>query len=337
MQYRPMGRTGVQVSSIVLGGDNILNPTPEPDAIRMIHRAIDSGINMIDTSNSYMNGESERVIGKALKLSGSRQQLLVATKVHYPAGPGPNDRGNSRLHIVRACEDSLRRLGTDYIDLYQTHRPDFNVPLDETLGAMNDLVRQGKVRYLGSSTAPAWHLVEALMTSDRCGLERFVSEQPPYNLLDRRIENELVPMCQRYDLAIFPWSPMAMGILAGRYKDGSGFPPDSRAALRGGIYAERVTSQAVRIGTQFTEIAADFALHPAQLAILWVKDQLGVTAPIVGPKTLAQLETLIPVSEMRLTDEMQAACDALVAPGSAAADFHNTAPWMQMQVIPPAA
>jgi aryl-alcohol dehydrogenase-like predicted oxidoreductase len=337
VKYRTLGRTGVQVSSIVLGGDNILNPTPERDAIRMIHRAIDCGINLIDTSNSYMNGESERVIGKALKLSGKRQQLLVATKVHYPVGLGPNDRGNSRLHITRACEDSLRRLGTDYIDLYQTHRPEFNVPLDETLRAMSDLVRQGKVRYLGSSTAPAWHLVEALMTSDRCGLERFVSEQPPYNLLDRRIENELVPMCQRYGLALFPWSPMAMGILAGRYKDGSGFPPDSRAALRGGIYAERVTSHAVRTGIQFTEISAEFALHPAQLAILWVKDQQGVTAPIVGPRTMAQLETLIPVGEMRLTDEMRAACGTLVPPGSAVADFHNTAPWMKMRVNPTAA
>jgi len=337
MQYRPLGRTGVRVSSIALGGDNILNPTPERDAIRMIHRAIDCGINLIDTSNSYMNGESERVIGKALKLSGNRQQLLVATKVHYPVGPGPNDCGNSRLHIIRACEDSLRRLGTDHIDLYQTHRPDFNVPLDETLGAMSDLVRQGKVRYVGSSTAPAWHLMEALMTSDRSGLERFVSEQPPYNLLDRRIENELVPMCQRHDLALFPWSPMAMGILAGRYNDRSGFPPDSRAALRGGIYAERVTSEAVRVGAQFTQIAAEFALHPAQLAILWVRDQPGVTAPIIGPRMLTQLETLIPVGEMRLTDEMRAACDALVSPGSAVADFHNTAPWIRMRVVPMAA
>jgi aryl-alcohol dehydrogenase-like predicted oxidoreductase len=332
MKYRLFGRTGVRVSSLVLGGDNVLNPTPEPDAIRMVHRAIDFGINVIDTSNSYMNGESERVIGKALRLCGKRQQVLIATKMHYAVGPGPNDRGNSRLHVIRACEDSLRRLGTDYIDLYQTHRPDFGVSLDETLGAMNDLVRQGRVRYIGSSTAPAWHLMEALMTSERYGLVRFVSEQPPYNLLDRRIENELVPMCQRHGLALFPWSPMAMGILAGRYRDASAFPPDSRAALRGGIYADRVTSHATRIGIQFTKLSEEFALHPAQLAILWVKDQPGVTAPIVGPRTLAQLELLMPVIEMRLTDEMRVACDALVPPGSAVADFHNTAPWMKMRL-----
>ena len=333
MDYRNLGCTGVRISPLVLGGDNILNPTPEPDAIRMIHRALDCGINMIDTSNSYMHGESERVIGRAVNESGRRQHTLIATKVHYPVGPGPNDRGNSRLHIIRACEDSLRRLGTDHIDLYQTHRPDFDVPLDETLGAMSDLVRQGKVRYVGSSTAPAWHVMEALMTSERSGLARFVSEQSPYNLLDRRIENELVPMCQRHILSILAWSPMAMGILAGRYDDAADVPPDSRAALRGGIYAQRVTARGIDVGSRFVALARRFGLHPAQLAILWVKDQPGITAPVIGPRNHAQLETLIPVIEMQLTDEMRAACDALVPPGSAVADFHNTAPWMKTQIL----
>jgi len=333
MHYRMLGRTGVRVSPLVLGGDNIRNPTPEPDAIRIIHRALDGGINLIDTSNSYMNGESERIIGKAVKEGARRQNTLIATKVHYPVGPGPNDRGNSRLHIMRACEDSLRRLGTDYIDLYQTHRPDFDVPLDETLGALSDLVRQGKVRYAGSSTAPAWHVMEALMTSERSGLVRFVSEQPPYNLLDRRIENELVPVCQRHGLAILPWSPMGMGILAGRYTDAADVPPDSRAALRGGIYAQRVTARGIEVGSRFVALSRQFGLHPAQLAILWVKDQPGVTAPIIGPRNLAQLEILLPVADMRLTDEMRAACDALVPPGSAVANFHNTAPWMKMQIL----
>jgi aryl-alcohol dehydrogenase-like predicted oxidoreductase len=332
MEYRVLGRTGVKVSPLCLGGDNFLNPTSEEESIRLIQRALDGGINFIDTSNSYMQGESERVIGAALKAAGRRQQTVIATKVHYPVGPGPNDRGNSRLHIMRACEDSLRRLGTDTIDLYQTHRPDFDIPLEETLCALTDLVRAGKVRYIGSSTAPAWHVMEALMVSELKGLARFVSEQSPYNLLDRRVENELVPMCKRHGLGILSWSPMAMGILAGRYTDAGNLPPDSRAARRGGIYAERVTQRGIEVGERFVRLARAHGIDAAQLAILWVKDQPGVTAPIIGPRTVAQLENLLPVLEMSLSEELRAACDALVPPGSAAANFHNTAPWMKMRL-----
>ncbi len=332
MEYRVLGRTGVRVSPLCLGGDNFLNPTPEEESIRMVHRALEGGINFIDTSNSYMGGESERVIGKALKANGRRQQTIIATKVHYPVGPGPNDRGNSRLHVIRACEDSLRRLGTDYIDLYQTHRPAFDVPLDETLGALTDLVRQGKVRYVGSSTAPAWHVMEALMVSAMKGLARFVTEQPPYNLLDRRVENELIPMCQRHGLGVISWSPLGMGLLAGRYSDADRLPADSRAALRGGIYAERITRRGVEVGGQFVKLAREHGMDPARLAVLWVKDQPGITAPIVGPRTVAQLENLLPVLEMSLSDELRAACDELVPPGSAVANFHNSAPWMKMRL-----
>ena len=210
MEYRILGRTGVKVAPLCLGTDNFANPTPEAESIDIIDRGLDAGINLIDTSNSYANGESERIIGQALAANGRRDQVILATKAHYPTGPGPNDRGNSRLHLMKACEDSLRRLQTDYIDLYQLHRPSFNIPIDETLSALTDLVRQGKVRYIGSSTAPAWKVMEALMVSELKGYVRFVSEQPPYNLLDRRIENEMVPLCQSYGLGIFPWSPLAM-------------------------------------------------------------------------------------------------------------------------------
>jgi aryl-alcohol dehydrogenase-like predicted oxidoreductase len=332
MEYRTLGCTGVRVSPLCLGGDNFMNPTSAAESLRMIQRALDGGINFIDTSNSYMRGESERIIGQALKEDGRRHQTIIATKVHYPVGPGPNDRGNSRLHIIRACEDSLRRLETDYIDLYQTHRPDFDIPLDETLGALTDLVRQGKVRYIGSSTAPAWHVMEGLMVSQMRGLARFVSEQPPYNLLDRRIENELVPMCQRHGLGIIAWSPLAMGLLAGRYADADNPPPDSRAMRRGGIYAERITQRAIDVGNRFVALAQEHGIDPARLAILWVKDQPGVTAPIIGPRTVAQLENLLPVLDMSLSDELRAACDALVPPGSAVANFHNSAPWMKRKL-----
>jgi aryl-alcohol dehydrogenase-like predicted oxidoreductase len=333
MEYRVLGRTGVKVAPLCLGSDNFANPTPENESMAIINRAMDAGINLIDTSNSYAKGESEAIIGRALADSGRRDQVLIATKVHYPVGPGPNDCGNSRLHLIKACEDSLRRLQTDHIDLYQLHRPSFDLPIDETLSALTDLVRQGKVRYVGCSTTPAWKAMEALMVSELKGYVRFVSEQPPYNLLDRRIENEMVPMCQEYQMGILPWSPMAMGLLAGRYADAKNAPTDSRATLRGGIYAERVTARGIEVGNKFVQLAKDSGISAAQLAVLWVKDQPGITAPLIGPRTLEQLEHFLPVLDMQLSDQIREACDALVPPGSAVADFHNSAPWMKMQIL----
>jgi len=333
MEYRILGRTGVKVAPLCLGTDNFANPTPEAEAIDIIDRGLDAGINLIDTSNSYVKGESERIIGQALAANGRRDQVILATKAHYPTGPGPNDRGNSRLHLMKACEDSLRRLQTDYIDLYQLHRPSFDIPVDETLSALTDLVRQGKVRYIGSSTAPAWKVMEALMVSELKGYVRFVSEQPPYNLLDRRIENEMVPLCQSYGLGIFPWSPLAMGILAGRYADAENYPSGSRASLRGGIYAERITARGIDVGNKVVQLAKERNLSPAQLAVLWVKDQPGITAPLIGPRTIKQLEHFLPVMEMELDTATRLACDELVPPGSAVANFHNSAPWMKMRVV----
>lgn len=332
MEYRLLGRTGVRIAPLALGTDNILNPTPEGEAKKMILRALDAGINLLDTSNSYRQGEAERVIGKALQESGRRNEAIIATKVYYPTGQGPNDRGNSRLHIIRACQDSLKRLQTDTIDLYQLHRPDFDIPIDETLSALNDLVRWGMVRYIGSSTAPAWKVMEAILISDLKGYVRLASEQPPYNLLDRRIENELIPMAQSYQLAILPWSPLAMGILAGRYANNDTRPENSRASLRGGIYAERVSPKAVEVGNHFVQLAREAGYDPAQLAITWVKDQVGVTTPIIGPKSVEQLEHLLPVLDMKLDSEIAKACDKIVAPGSAVANFHNSAPWMKMKL-----
>jgi aryl-alcohol dehydrogenase-like predicted oxidoreductase len=335
MDYRLFGRTGVKVAPLALGTANFGRPTPEEEAGQILDRALDAGINLIDTANSYAAGESERIIGRYLQRSGRREQVFLATKVHYPVGPdaGPNERGNSRKHIMQACEASLRRLQVDHIDLYQLHRPDPETPIEETLSALTDLVRQGKVRYAGCSTFPAWGVMEALLTSDLRGLVRFVSEQPPYNLLDRRIENELLPLAQKYDLAVIPWSPMAMGILAGRYDDAEHYPPGSRAAEQGGIYAERVTARGIATGRAFSQVARSAGLSAAQLAVLWVKEQPGITAPIIGPRTLEQLEHLLPLLEMSLPDEARAACDALVPPGSAVVDFHNTAHWMKMNLL----
>jgi 1-deoxyxylulose-5-phosphate synthase len=334
MEYRTLGRSGVKVAPLALGTDNFANPTPKDESIRTIHAALDAGINLVDTANSYAAGESERIVGEAIRTASvPRERVLVSTKVHYPTGDGPNDRGNTRLHVLRACEDSLRRLGLDHIDLYQTHRPDMDVPLDETLGALDDLIRQGKVRYIGSSTAPAWHVVESVLTSEARGLARIVCEQSPYNLLDRRVENELVPACQRHGLGIIAWSPLAMGMLAGRYASADVPDADSRSAVRGGIYAERVTRAGVEVGNRFAALAREAGREPAQLAALWVKDQPGITAPIIGPKNVAQLENLVPVLEQALDDDLRAACDELSPPGGVVASFFNSAPWMRFKVV----
>lgn len=333
MKYRILGRTGVKVAPLALGTANFGRPTPKEEAIRMIDCALDGGINLICTSDWYGYGECERTIGEALKRNGRRHEAILATTVHFRVGPGPNDEGNSRLHIMKACEDSLRRLQVDHIDLYQLHRPSPTIPIDETLSALTDLVRQGKVRYIGCSTFPTWQVMEALMVSQLNGYVRFISEQPPYNLLDRRIENELIPFCQKYDVAIIPWSPMAMGILAGRYNDPNKYPADSRAALAGGVYAERVTARGIEVGRQFAKLAQEVGISPAQLAVLWSKDQPGITAPLIGPRNTEQLEQLLPVLEMTLDSETRTACDALVPPGSAVVDFHNSAKWMKMQIV----
>jgi aryl-alcohol dehydrogenase-like predicted oxidoreductase len=330
MDYRLLGRTGVRVSPLCLGTMNFGAATDEPASVRIVHAALDAGLNFVDTADVYNESRSEEFLGRAL--AGRRDQVVLATKVHFRVGPGPNDSGNSRLHILRACDDSLRRLQTDYIDLYQVHRPSDEIPVDETLGALTDLVRAGKVRYLGCSTHPAWMVMEALATSERLGLARYVSEQPPYNLLDRRIENELVPLALRYRLAILPWAPLAQGVLAGRY-DAATPPPDSRAGrLPGSIYAQRVTPRGIAAGRRFADLAREHGLTPGQFALLWCKDQPGVTAPIVGPRTMAQLADVLPVLEMRLSAEQQAACDAINPPGSVVTNFHNTAGWMRTVV-----
>lgn len=296
----------------------------------MIAAALDAGVNLIDTANSYAAGAAEELVGAALRKLG-RDDVLVASKFHYPFGPGVHDRGNSRQAILRACEGSLRRLGRDHIDLYQSHRPDMAVPLDETLRALDDLVRAGKVRYIGSSTAPAWHVATSVMTSARFGLTRIVSEQSPYNLLDRRIENELVPACQAHGVGVICWSPLAMGMLAGRYAQGRS--DDSRAVVRGGIYAERVTDAGIRVGNAFAELARQHGLEPAQAAYAWVIAQPGVTAAIIGPKTVAQVASALPAAELTLPAGLIAAVDQLVTPGSVVASFFNSAPWMRWKGV----
>jgi len=327
MEYRVLGRTGVRVSALALGTANFADPTPEDEAGEILTQAVEAGINLIDTGDSYAGGEAERIIGRVLKDRGLRREVLLCTKVFPPTGPRPNDRGSSRLHILQACEDSLERLQTDHIDIYFVHRMDPDTHPEETLSALDGLVRSGKVRYVACSTHPAWRVMEALGISDRRGWARYCCEQPPYNLLDRRIENELIPLCRAHGLGVIPWSPIAQGVLTGRYGDASTYPDGSRAAYRGGIYAERINEAGIEVGKAFVALAQDAGIRPSQLAVLWVKDQAGITAPIIGPRTVAHLTDFLPVGDMRLPDDLRAACDVLVPPGTAVANFHNSAGW----------
>ncbi len=334
MQYRMLGRTGVMVSSLCLGAMNFGGPTPKDESLAIIQRALEAGINFIDTSNSYNAGESERIVGEGLKRYGRRDQVVLATKVYNRSeGDGINDRGPTRYHMIKACEDSLRRLGTDHIDLYQLHRPPINMPQDETLRAFDHLVSSGKVVYIGASTHPAWLVMEALAISERYGWARYISEQPPYNLLDRRIENELVPLAQRYGLAILPWSPLAGGILAGRYSLTGDLPEGSRGARSGAMFTDRITLRGRQVAIRVAEMAAERSLTSAQLALLWTKDQPAVTAPIIGPRTMGHLESFLPVADMSLAESDRPLFDELVHPGNAIADFHNSNDWMKARIL----
>jgi aryl-alcohol dehydrogenase-like predicted oxidoreductase len=308
------------------------------ESIKIIHAALDGGINFIDTADVYSAGESEEIVGKALK--GRRDDVVLATKYHGSMGPSLNERGNSRLWIMREVENSLRRLQTDHIDLYQAHRPDPKTDMAETLGALDDLIQQGKVRYAGASTFPAWMIVESQWVSERRGVARFVCEQPPYSIFVRHHENELFPVTQRYGMGVIVWSPLAGGWLAGKYRRDQNVPPDSRAVRfkeRGSPVASRYDP--TRPGNQrkldIVEdllVLADKAGMPlAHMSIAFTLAHPAVTSSIIGPRTLEQLEDLLAGADLRLDDEVLDAIDDLVPPGSVleGSDMGWVGPWME--------
>jgi 1-deoxyxylulose-5-phosphate synthase len=334
MEYRKLGRSGVLVSPFCLGAMNFGGTTNEEDSFVIMQKAVDSGINFFDTANVYNKGESERITGKFLNENHLREQVVLATKVFGRVGDLPNESGGTRYHIIKACEDSLQRLQTDHIDLYQLHRPPLTHPQEETLRAFDDLIRAGKVRYIGCSTHPAWMVMEALSMSERYGLNRYISEQPPYNVLDRRIENELIPLCQKYDLAILPWSPLAMGILAGRYTETGNYPENSRAKLWDSSQVKaRISQRGLEVGQAVSKMAQERGYTASQLSLLWIKDQPGVTAPIIGPRTLAHLEDALAIMDKTLDEVDRPLFDELVHPGTAVSDFHNSNDWMKARII----
>jgi aryl-alcohol dehydrogenase-like predicted oxidoreductase len=332
MEYRSLGRTGVPVSILCLGCMNFGGVTPEDESMDIIDRALDAGINFVDTANVYSRGRSEEVVGKALQRNGKRHQIVLATKVHGTMDD--NDvlaSGNNRRHIIEQCEASLRRLQTDHIDLYQIHRPQSGTPIDETLRALDDLIHAGKVRYIGTSSFAGWQVMESLWAAKELGLNRFVSEQPPYHLLDRSIERELIPMAQTYGLAIMPWSPLARGFLSGKYQRGQEIPAGSRLESDGQSQsdafrkrtAKHFSDLAYNVLDTVNTLAAEKAVTSTQLALSWVMRQPGVTSPIIGPRTMAHLEDNLKAVDVAFSADDLARLDEAVAPEQAIVPYYT--------------
>lgn len=327
MKYVNFGRTGVKVSQLCLGCMNFGGRQDEAESIRIIHQALDAGINYLDTANVYGHeplkfedgrGRSEQIVGKALK-DGKRQQVFLATKVHYAMSADLNAQGNSRRHIIEQCEASLRRLETDFIDLYQLHGPNADIPIDESLHALDDLVRAGKVRYIGTSGFAAWELMEALWTSDVNHLNRFVSEQSPYNLLDRRIERELIPMLQTYNIALVPWAPSGGGFFTEKYQRNQNAPAGSRyEAFWRRFYQEDFDGNNQVFDLQEAVLALAMAKGASgyAFALAWCIAQPGVTSAIIGPRTSAQLMDSLTAPQVILTDDERSRLDLISSPQS---------------------
>jgi aryl-alcohol dehydrogenase-like predicted oxidoreductase len=312
MKYRTLGRTGIQVSPYCLGA-MMFGAMGNPDhdeSIRIIHKALDAGINFVDTADAYSLGESEEIVGKALK--GRRDNVVLASKAHLPMSDDPNHRGNSRRWLTTAVENSLRRLQTDHLDLYQIHRPDPTTDIEETLSALTDLMRSGKVRAIGTSTFPASDIVEAQWVAERRGLERFRTEQPPYSIINRSIEREVLPVAQRYGMGTLVWSPLGQGLLTGRFRKGqqadthrSGLMPHHFDVDRKLDVVEQLIPLADKAGLPMTHLAMAFAIaHP------------GVTSAIIGPRTMEQLDDLLASADVTLDDDILDRIDEIAPPGT---------------------
>ena len=318
MKTRVLGTTGVRVSPLCLGAMmfGAWGNRDHDDSVRIIDRAIDAGINFIDTADVYSAGESEQIVGKAL--AGKRENIVLATKAHASMGDDPNMKGNSRRWLVREVENSLRRLNTDYIDLYQIHRPDPSADIDETLGALTDLIRAGKILYAGSSTFPASEIVEAQWSAERRGRERFVCEQPPYSILVRGIEAEILPTCQKYGMGVIPWSPLAGGWLSGKYRKNADIEVSHRASRLPQRYDLSVPGNQAKLDAAdaLANVADKAGLTLVNLAIAFVLNHPAITAPIIGPRTMEQLETQLEAADVVLSADVLDEIDKIVPPGT---------------------
>ena len=311
MEYRPLGRTGIQVSQICLGTMMFGGKSGEPESCRVIDHAIDRGVNFIDTADVYAGNESERIVGKALEKDNRRDNIILATKFNFANPADRNAKGLSRRHVINACNASLKRLKTDWIDLYQMHRCSSAIPIDETLRALDDLVRAGKIRYIGGSMFPAWRIVESLWVAKELGLNRLICEQPAYHLLDRTAEREVIPAAQSFGLAVIPWGPLCGGLLSGKYNrdqqiEGARWQDGKDNANR------RATEETWDVLDHLQEMANNKGCTMSQLALAWNMAQTGVTAPIIGPRTFEQIEDNLDAVEVEMSAEDFSKIDELV-------------------------
>jgi aryl-alcohol dehydrogenase-like predicted oxidoreductase len=323
VEYRALGRTGIQVS-VACYGTMTFGWAPddwgsyEEESIRLTHAALDLGLNFFDTADVYARGTSETILGKALQ--GRRDRVVLATKCHGKMDDDdPNAWGNTYKHVVEACEASLKRLGTDWIDLYQIHRPQPSVPIDETLRALDELRRAGKIRYAGCSTFAAWQVCEAHYVAKQLGAAGFVTEQPPYNLLDRRVERELLPFCRTYDYGVIPWSPLAGGMLSGKYLDPATKGARYSASDPGGRLAQVPQARLVRL----KKLAERNGMSLATLSLAWVAGQPGITSPIIGARSETQLKESVDACQLRLDAKVLKQIDEIFEPGSHHVNYYT--------------
>ncbi len=324
VEYRALGRTGVQVSQFCLGTMMFGGKADKAESLRIIDHALERGVNFIDTADVYTGNESERIVGEGLSSGARRQETILATKFNFPQGDDVNARGLSRRHLIAACEASLQRLRTDWIDLYQLHRCNADVPIDETLRALDDLIRSGKVRYIGCSMFPGWQMVESLWVAKELGLNRFVSEQPAYHMLDRTVEREVIPAAQSFGLAVIPWGPLCGGLLTGKYQRDKG-DADGRWQEGKDNFNRQATPLAWDVIDLLRDMAGEKGCSMSQLALAWVASQPGVTAPIIGPRTLEQVTDNLGAVDVSLDTADCERIDALVPPCSAAVRYYDEA------------
>jgi aryl-alcohol dehydrogenase-like predicted oxidoreductase len=329
VELRYLGRTGIRVSPLCLGCMMFGGRTSPDDSYAIIDRAINDGINFLDTANVYNDGKSEEATGEALKRNGHRHHIVLATKVHGNMHKDdkldPNQSGNSRRQIIEQCDASLKRLQTDWIDLYQIHRPHVECPIDETLRALDDLIRSGKVRYIGCSTFAAWQVIESLWVAKEYGLNRFVTEQPPYNLLDRRIERELIPACKTYGIGIIPWSPLGGGFLTGKYKRAGEQPKEGRFSDGTHFRAPTMIGNDRAFDTvdALQKVADEKKCTLSQLAVAWVMHEPAVSSTIIGPRTMQQFEDNLKALDVKLSDEDRKRIDQIAPPGGFVVPFYD--------------
>lgn len=331
MEYRNFGRTGIKISPLSLGCMNFGGPTRKKESEMIIGKALEYGINLFDTANAYNKGRSEEILGQTLKNNKMRKRIILSTKVHHPMDSSdPNSYSVHRRHIIRECEMSLKRLKTDYIDLYQLHRPDPEIPVDESLRALDDLIKAGKVRYIGTSSFPSWQIIESLWVSKEFGLNRMVSEQPPYNLLDRRIERELASMSLSYGIALITWSPLARGFLTGKYPNRTKLPSNSRFSTErkyDGFFPnwidDHLSDPANRVLKTIEKIADDKGCSLTHIAIAWSLSRQFITSTLIGPRTIEQLDDYMKSLDITITSNDEELINNVIKPGEHIVSYYG--------------